>query len=57
MWALVLVREPVLCCGQILVEKGRPFWEGMGTWGITGAVQMVTAAMKLKDGYSLEEKL
>jgi len=41
MWALVLVRAPVLCCGQILVEKGRPFWEGVGTWGITGAVTLV----------------
>ena len=26
-------------------------------WGVPKSVQMVTAAMKLKDAYSLEEKL
>ena len=26
-------------------------------WGATKSLQMVTAAMKLKDAYSLEEKL
>lgn len=31
----------VLCYGQVLVEKGTLFWEGMGTWGITGAVTLV----------------
>ena len=40
MWALPLVRVPVLGCGQVLVEKGTPFWEGVGTWGITGAVTL-----------------
>lgn len=41
MWALVLVPVPVVCCGQVLVEKGTLFWEGVGTWGITGAVTLV----------------
>lgn len=42
MLALVLVRVPVLCCGQILVEKGRPVLGG--GWvrgGVTGAVTLV----------------
>lgn len=35
MLALVLVRVPVLCCGQILVEKEDRFWEG-GCVGLPG---------------------
>ena len=37
-------------------------WENSGNserlfWGAPKSLQMVTAAMKLKDAYSLEEKL
>ena len=32
-------------------------WKQWQTWGAPNSQQMVTAAMKLKDAYSLEEKL
>ena len=38
------------------METVRDFYFG-GRWGSPKSLQMVTAAMKLKDIYSLEEKL
>ena len=38
------------------METVRDFYSG-GRWGSPKSLQMVTAAMKLKDTYSLEEKL
>ena len=57
---LNIQKMKIMACGPITS------WEMMGKqwkqcqtlfWGAPKSLQMVTAAMKLKDAYSLEEKL
>ena len=49
-------KEPVLWPVSI-TEKRKQFLKKSLFWGAPNSLQMVTAAMKLKDAYSLEEKL
>ena len=52
----IMTYGPITSCqidGEIM-ETVREFIWG---WGAPKSLQMVTAAMKLKDAYSLEEKL
>ena len=56
---LNIQKTKVMASGPITswqIEKHWELWETL-FWGAPESLQMVTAAMKLKDAYSLKEKL
>ena len=57
---LNIQKTKIMASGPITSwERGGKQWKQCQTlfWGAPKSLQMVTAAMKLKDAYSLEEKL
>ena len=60
-WKLNIQKTKIMAFGPITSRQtdGKQWkqWQTLLGWGALKSLQMVTAAMKLKDAYSLEEKL
>ena len=56
---LNIQKTKIMASGPITSWEMEKLWKQCQTlfWGAPKSLQMVTAAMKLKDAYSLEEKL
>ena len=56
---LNIQKTKIMASGPITSWEMGKWWKQCQTsfWGAPKSLQMVTAAMKLKDAYSLEEKL
>ena len=57
MQKFTMTRSLVTFLKNLNVENNNSGNSGRLFWGAPKSLQMVTAAMKLKDAYSLEEKL